>query len=344
MVTRAQKVRLGIFVAVSMTFLIGSLVMLAGLHLMDVRDIYTVRFEGSVSGLEVGAQVKYNGVRVGRVDSVRINPDDVSEVIVKLSLDADTPIKTDTRAVLNLAGITGLKFIELTLGSRESDFVEPGGEIPAGESLMDRLTGQAEDIATKAELLLNNLNRLLDEDNRARFSAILANLDEATAAMAQMVEENRANVELLAANLAHASAALTPVLTTLETEGRATLAAIADTATALGRTVDRAKVDRVLTSTDRVLGNVDRLVGTAQRKIRASDVEGLITTMGRLANQTSQLVASINLTVLRSREDLYGSLTYLLEGMENFADFTRMVRENPALLLSGQREEERVLR
>jgi phospholipid/cholesterol/gamma-HCH transport system substrate-binding protein len=168
MITRAQKVRLGLFMTISTVLLVGTMVVLAGLELGRQRDTYTVRYTTSMSGLEPGSSVKYNGVRVGSVDALRINREDVAEVIVTLSLEHGTPVKKDTKAVVNMAGITGLKFIELSGGTSGSGFVEPGGEILGGESTLDKLTGRAEAIAEKAELLLNQLNKAVSDENRER--------------------------------------------------------------------------------------------------------------------------------------------------------------------------------
>ena len=102
MITRAQKVRLGVFLTVSSTLLIGTLAVLAGLRLAEERDTYTIRYHMSLSGLEAGSPVKFNGVRVGRVDSIRIDREDPATVVVAVSLDAGTPVKKDTRAIVNL--------------------------------------------------------------------------------------------------------------------------------------------------------------------------------------------------------------------------------------------------
>ena len=343
MVTRSQKVRLGVFVVVSGALLVGTLAVLAGLKMSERRDEYTVRFTVSVSGLEVGAQVKYNGVRVGQVEAVKINRENVSEVVVTLSLDHETPIKKDTRAVLNMSGITGLKFIELTLGSRESDFLEPGDEIPAGESFLDRLSGQAEEIAQKAELVLNNVNKMLDEENRQRVTAVLANVEEFTGAAAdlatsatQLVDENRDNVRAITSSLAEAAAGFDGVVEDLHAEILATLRVARTTIASLGETVDRDQVRSVLSS-------VERLMNGARRKVEAADVEGVLAKVSTLAERATRLMTNIDLTVLKSREDLFASLNYLLEGLENFSEFARMLRENPSLLLRGPSEEERQL-
>ena len=343
MVTRAQKVRLGIFVLVSTALLVGTLAVLAGFKMSQQRDLYTVRFTVSVSGLEVGAQVKYNGVRVGQVEAVRINRDDVSEVVVTLSLEHETPIKTDTRAVLNMSGITGLKFIELTLGSRESDFLKPGDEILAGESFLDRLSGQAEEIAQKAELVLNNINKMLDEENRQQVTMILGNVELLTGAAAdlaesvtQLIDENRENVRAISSSLAETAAGLDGIVEELHSEAVATLQAVRGTVASLGETVDKRQVASVLTS-------VERLMTSARRKVEGTDLEGAVAKISALADRTARLMTNIDLTVVKSREDLFASLSYLLEGLENFSEFARMLRENPSLLLRGQSEEERSL-
>ncbi len=335
-VTRAQKLRLGIFVIVSLGLLLGSLLMLAGLKVAEVRDEYLVRFSVSVSGLEVGAQVKYNGVRVGRVDTIRISPEDVSQVVVVLSLDDGTPIKADTRAVLNLTGITGLRFIELTRGSNDSGFLQPGDEILAGESFLDRLTGQAESIAEKAEMALNGLNKILSDKNRRRIDSLLASADDLLATVAEIAEENRESLRVILSAAAEAAAGASLAIQSLSEDAAATMATVRRGVEKLGAAVDGAQVTRILTG-------VERLVASARRKLGEADVGGLVDGAIDLVGRAGRLVGSIDLTVIKSREDLFASLSYLLEGLENFSEFARMIRENPALLISGQKEEERDL-
>lgn len=323
MITRSQKVRLGVFVAVAATLLVGTLVVLAGLQVVEKRDVYTVRYTGiSMSGLEPGASVKYNGVRVGRVDSLRINREDVSEVVVTISLDAGTPVKKDTQAVVNMAGITGLKFIELTGGTSKSEFVEPGGEIKGGESTLDRLTGRAEAIAEKAELLLNQLNKAVSDENRERVLKVVDDIDA-------ILADNRENVAATVRNLRAASEGLSSTLANLDREGTATLAAVRQLAEGLRDGADREKVARIVQNIDRVAAGLRTTLDTA-------DLPGV-------AASARRLLENLDMTVVRSREDLFASLSYLLEGLENFSEFARNIRENPSLLLSGPKEHEREL-
>ena len=83
MMTQAEKVRLGIFVLVSGAIVIAVFSTLAGIKLMEESDMYKAQFEETVSGLEIGAQVKYNGVRVGQVAGIKINPQKIDQIRVK---------------------------------------------------------------------------------------------------------------------------------------------------------------------------------------------------------------------------------------------------------------------
>ena len=75
---------------------------------------YEVYFEGSVSGLQRGAPVRYLGVDIGRVYSMRIDPRDSSRVQVLVDLDATAPVSATVLAELSLQGVTGLLYMDLT--------------------------------------------------------------------------------------------------------------------------------------------------------------------------------------------------------------------------------------
>lgn len=208
MITRAQKIRLGIFVTISLVLLAGLVIVMVGSRLGEKKDTYLVRFDETVSGLEVGAPVKYHGVRIGSVETIQINREKVSEVIVTVSLKADTPVKADNLVVLNTMGITGLKFLELTGGTNDAAFLEPGDEIPSEPSFLDRLTGKADVIAEKVELLINNFIAMTGPEQRRKFDAILDDLAATIEATRTVVASNEGQVEQVVTDLAAAAADL----------------------------------------------------------------------------------------------------------------------------------------
>lgn len=95
--------------------------------------LYRIRFTESVSGLALGESVKYRGVDVGTVKTMALDPVDPRAVDVGVSLRKDAPVKTDTKAMLKLKGITGGVFVELNAGNPKSELLVAAtapGEVP----------------------------------------------------------------------------------------------------------------------------------------------------------------------------------------------------------------------
>jgi ABC-type transporter Mla subunit MlaD len=336
MITRTQKVRLGVFLTVSTTLLVGTLAVLGGLRLAEDRDTYTIRYQMSLSGLEAGSPVKFNGIRVGRVDSIRIDRDDPATVVVGVSLDAGTPVKKDAKAIVNLAGITGLKFIELSGGTAESAFIPPGGQIPAGESTLDRLTVRAEDIAERIQILVEQLNRLSSDENQKKILAVVDHVDGLVLSATGTIEENRPAVRDLTASLKSAGDRVDSAVRTLEVEATAAVRALRQVSERVRDEVEPTRVRSIVTNVERISAQVRVAVDKADLPTVGAQFKDLMTALQRT-------VRNIDTTVLRGREDLFGSLTYLLETMENLSEFSRQIRENPSLLLGGAEEKERKL-
>jgi phospholipid/cholesterol/gamma-HCH transport system substrate-binding protein len=113
--------------------------------------VYRIHFNDSVSGLAVGDPVKFRGIDVGTVKSMRIDPDNSRLVLVDVRLRKETPVKTDTRASLALKGITGVVFIELNGGDSAAKAllaVTPEGEVPEIPSEKTGLKAMLDDLPT----------------------------------------------------------------------------------------------------------------------------------------------------------------------------------------------------
>ena len=120
METRAHHVLIGL-----VTVLVVAGAMLFGLWLTkssvdDAFKDYEVVFNEAVSGLSRGSPVQYNGIKVGDVSTLRLDPKDPRRVLARVRLSGDTPVKEDTQAKLTLAGVTGNSFIQLSGGTPHS--------------------------------------------------------------------------------------------------------------------------------------------------------------------------------------------------------------------------------
>jgi phospholipid/cholesterol/gamma-HCH transport system substrate-binding protein len=136
--------------------------------------LYRIHFAESVSGLGLGEPVKFQGVDVGTVKAMALDPRDPSRVAVEVKLRKDAPVKTDTRASLRLKGITGVVFIELNAGSADANSLvaaTPAGQVP-------EIPSEKSDLATVLEQLPNVIEKFSTIETKA--SRVIGDVGELT--------------------------------------------------------------------------------------------------------------------------------------------------------------------
>src|SRR5215510_3009139 len=111
METRANYVLIGAFVLIATAALALFTLYIAGTPLNKDYSTYDVVFEGPVNGLTEGGEVRFNGIKVGEVQTLKLDRADPNRVIARILIDARTPVRVDSIAQLNFLGITGVTFI-----------------------------------------------------------------------------------------------------------------------------------------------------------------------------------------------------------------------------------------
>ena len=119
METRASYLLVGGFVLALLGGTLGFLIWLINAGDSTPRLRYDIVYEGSVTGLREGSSVRLNGVGVGSVVMVALDRADPSKVRIGVEIAEDVPIKEDTRASLEMEGLTGGRYLLLT-GSTHS--------------------------------------------------------------------------------------------------------------------------------------------------------------------------------------------------------------------------------
>lgn len=314
MPTRSQKFRLGIFLVISISALLILLVIIGSEHLFQESDIYYIVYKDvSVGGLEVGSPVKFLGIRVGIIDDIKIDPEDVSKIIVTVSLKPGTPIKEDARADINILGITGLKTIEIYGGSKEAELIEPGQFIKAGSSITDQLTGKAEIIAEKIELLLNNLNRFTQPENLEKITNMIETTNRAFAEANQMLVENRQDIRNIISNTQETMSRVDSITMLLQASAQ--------------------EVHRITTSDTlgKILSDVQHITG----RLRESNLEQLIQRLSSAVEKTNLLLNSVDDDLESGSQDFFTSIKRLKSTLEYLDETSRMINEDPSILLRG---------
>jgi phospholipid/cholesterol/gamma-HCH transport system substrate-binding protein len=154
---------------------------------------YEIYFDGSVSGLERGAAVRYLGVGVGRVQRLSIDPRDPGRVQVIVDIDSSTPISDKTLAELQLQGVTGLLYIDLQqIRNIPLPPIVPGIEYPvirSARSRFDVFLARLPDVLASAGEVVDRAARALSDQNIVAITHALANIDKASEGLPQTLRE-----------------------------------------------------------------------------------------------------------------------------------------------------------
>lgn len=181
----------------------------------EATHTYILETRGSVTGLNLEAQVRYRGIRAGKVKDIRPDPADPVTLLVEIMLGRQYRLTDKTVAKLNTQGITGIAYVMLEEGEEAGKPLEPDGGNPPRlkiqPGLLQQLGENAADISEQVTDLSLRINRLLDDRNLQNLRRALDNiatasesLKELPAIMASLRSAlSESNVAKLNATLAH---------------------------------------------------------------------------------------------------------------------------------------------
>lgn len=316
METRAHHVLIGLFTVLVVGAALAFALWLGKSDADRQFEVYDIVFQEAVSGLSKGGTVEFNGIKIGDVVSLRLDPEDAHRVIARVRVDSAAPVRSDTRARLVPAGITGLSMIRLTSGDDpnstklSADNNGDGDGVPriiAVPSPFSQLLADGEDVVTNVNELMVQARALFSPDNVAAIGRTFDNLEQTTAALAAQREDVGAALKQITLASAAASTALaeaTRVLGTanrlVETQGTQTLDSARDAMVAF----------------ERAMGSVDRLLADNRGQLDAG-MRGLAE-VGPAVAELRTTLASLR-AITRQLEDRPAD--YLL-GLEPTKEFT----------------------
>lgn len=315
MITKEQKIRLGVFLVISF-FLLAAIVGVFILpKLEDIGDIYHIDFkEMSVNGVNQGADVKYQGVKIGRVIRIEVNPDDLRSVFIYIKIKAGFPVKDDMRAALQYAGITGLRFVEISGGSTEAENLEPGGKILTKKGLGEK----AEDIVLNVDSVVEALNNILNPENREKISLLIKNLEKSTAVIANVLEKKEKNLGNSIANVDKMTRQLSEVTANLN-EFTLYLKDISEK-------IQAEKIEKMVTRMDTLLQNLSNRFSDREMGKMVADIDTFAKTAASSVRKIEQRFHELE----GNMSDTLGSLR---ESLENIARFTRELSQDPTIFI-----------
>jgi phospholipid/cholesterol/gamma-HCH transport system substrate-binding protein len=188
METRANYVAVGAFVLAVIFLAFVAVLWLGRAEYGEQAKRYYIFFRGSVAGLNKGSQVQYNGIPVGRVADIRVDPNNLEQIQVTVEIDTSiVDIKSDARAFLEANILNGIATIQIRGGTREASDLEPEPghkypEIKTGRTELEEVKASIPELLADLKETAHSLNELLDENNRRAVSETLQNLRTITGA------------------------------------------------------------------------------------------------------------------------------------------------------------------
>ena len=204
---KSNNVLIGVFTILTVVGAFLAILWVSDIQLNRQFAYYKIIFDGSVSGLAESGAVQYNGLPVGKVRSLQLMERNPNKVIAIIEVDARTPVKEDSVAQLELSGLTGVAFIQLTGGSPESEELraKEGQDYPviraAPSSLQDLLKSGPETLQSANELL-KEINKLVVE-NQTAVNNLVNNVSVISQALADSSDEVTKALEQLAEASVH---------------------------------------------------------------------------------------------------------------------------------------------
>ncbi len=198
METRSNHILVGGIVLAMVVALLGFIIWLSQVS-GETRKEYDIFFNQAVDGLARGTAVTFNGVPVGQIESINLEPNNPQFVRVRIAVADDTPILQGTTATIQGVGFTGVSQIRLDAGPRGSPpITDPGPYgvpvIPTKPGALGQLLNSAPELLERFSTLTERLTELVSDENQASIAAILNNVEEMSRTLSERGPEIQATL------------------------------------------------------------------------------------------------------------------------------------------------------
>lgn len=309
METRAHHVLIGSFVLLVVVGLFAFVIWLARIDLDRDVSRYLIFFEGAVSGLSTSSNVMYNGIPVGSVEEIELDPQDPSRVRVVIEVVATTPVRTDSVATLELQGITGVSLVQISGGEPGSPALValPGQDLPiidSQRSQIQRLFSGAPELINRAILLIDQVTLLFGDDNLEAFSLLIGDAQSLVSDIAARTDDFDAilsnigatteEMRIVTEEIGNLVVGLDSQIVVLSESAEATMSTLRGTLSGMDTLVDR-DIRRFVVEITESARNVSEIIEETRGPLSDFAAEGLyefanlLTDMRQLIGDLSRL-------------------------------------------------------
>lgn len=305
---RSEQTLVGLFVLITAAILVVAVVAIHGQFSGATKSYHAhVPFAG---GIEKNATVRYlGGPAVGRVDNVRVDPQDTSQLDMSFTVSSETPVKTDSKIKIMSLSPLGENHLEILSGSAVAG-PALDGQLLAADTYIDFnvLAKQINDISPRAQQLLLTLN-----DRATELKVTIDRVNDL------LSDQNRAN---LSGTLAEAHG----MIADSRPQVRATLQHVDDLAVKLNPLIDDFR--KTAAEANDLLSHVDAMVGENR-----PDVHMAVLQLRTALNSLNEMTGHLNQTLDVNSDNIDEMLENMVRVTENLREFTGTIRTRPNSLI-----------
>ncbi|HPB32625.1 MAG TPA: MlaD family protein [Candidatus Sumerlaeota bacterium] len=326
MATRAQKVRVGIFLFVGMALMILVLFLISGVERYKT-SIYHVYFEESVTGLDKGGEVRYNGVPVGKVEEIEIHSYQAKgrvKVTLRIRRDVIPEMNDTMKARLGLRGITGIVYVEL-FGGEGGKALPQDGVITAVPSLINNMTTALPEVLTSLSSIMQKVDVALGSDPavfKTRVDDMFTHWTHTGESMAILMDNLTTDSRMISTRIAE-------VLNTLNTRSQ-------DAGSSL--TVVMTGLDSAIKELELTIREARRVLEDVDPKAYQHDWRGIADSFRTTSDNVEAFLQTTGHAVDNIEYDLMLNLKQLNETLAAAENLIRSLERNPSALIFGSGE------
>ncbi|MFZ5449325.1 MAG: MlaD family protein [Thermodesulfobacteriota bacterium] len=174
-----QKTNLiiGIFVILGVVLGVVSIIWVGATSYFQKGRTYEAFFDESVQGLQVDSSVKFRGVEVGRVETIRVAPDNrLIGVVMKINMRDD--LQKNAVAQLKAAGITGIMFVELNLKQPGEPDLAPKIDFPSEYPIIATRPSEIQRLVSGINEIVKKFNEIDTQGISSQLIATAKSMEE----------------------------------------------------------------------------------------------------------------------------------------------------------------------
>lgn len=323
MKSKRDQVWVGTFVLIAVAVLVVVVMAVSGTF-SKKGVAYRAYFK--FAGVVPAAPVRYGGLLAGRVELLRVDPEDSTRIEINFRVAPDIPVKTNSLAKIAALGALGENYLEVTTGTKDAPRAPAGSVLQSEETvalsdLGDIIAGLVptanqvlqglNDRIAEMKLTIAQLNDLLGEPNRKNISGGLATLNA-------MLAENRPKITKTMDNVQAASDNFQPVLANVKKASDQIAPLLDDFKATIKQAND-------------ALSHIDAIVVENRPEIQATIADVRKTLSGATA-----LVDQLKNVVRRNSDNLDGTLANIRDVSDNLKEMTDTLKRNPSVLIRGE--------